>query len=129
MHQVCTRSASGKLFTRCAPSVHQVFIFGCARCDHCSPGVHQVCTRCALGCAPGVHHVFSGTLPNCHFFRFNLSLHLVWIKFVLRESRSNRQTQFRPIDQLLTFTCCCISFLTFFSICVRHYICNFIHLL
>ena len=40
-------------------------LFGCAPCDHCSPGVHQVCTRCALGCAPGVHHVVSGTLPNC----------------------------------------------------------------
>ena len=41
----------------CSPGVNQV----CTRCapfDHCSPGVHHVCTRCAPGVHYlGVHHV------------------------------------------------------------------------
>ena len=38
--------------------------------------VHQVCTRCALGCAPGVHQVCSATLPNCQPFS-NKSQHKI----------------------------------------------------
>ena len=38
-HKSSPGSYEGKLFTRCAPGVHQ---------DSCSPGVNQVCTRCAV---------------------------------------------------------------------------------
>ena len=86
MHTWCTPQCTPGahlVCTKFAPSVHQVCtrcsLFGCAPCDHCSPGVHQVHqvpkrqfgnvalnTWCTPGAHPSAHLVHTWCAPSLH---------------------------------------------------------------
>ena len=99
VHQVCTRCS----------------LFGCAPCDHCSPGVywgvHQVCTRCAAGvhqvctrCAPGVHQVCTRCAPGVYWSVHQMctrcaELHYQTALYVNYWIISKHFPEFRLVDQ------------------------------